>query len=189
MPCPGQISILLLDGHSPASLAFTRSLAPQGIRVTVGAASPDAPTRFSRFCTQFLLYPSPMKDPEGFRQWLFDILSHCQFDLLIGTTDQTLPLLDEWRELLSPRVRVPLPARAGFRLACDKAKTAKQATEWHFPRSPGRGQVRFSVHDAGGFSLERARLTWADTSKQRRALSNDSLFHQGGFEGNVGART
>lgn len=129
MLCPGQISILLLDGHSPASLAFTRSLALAGIRVTVGAASPDAPARFSRFCAQFLLYPSPMKDPEGFRQWLFEILRHCQFDLLIGTTDQTLLLLDEWRELLSSRVKVPLPARGGFRLACDKAKTVKQAQE------------------------------------------------------------
>src|ERR1700737_645942 len=49
--------------------------------------------------------------------------------LLIGTTDQTLLLLDEWRELLSSRVKVPLPAREGFRLACDKAKTAKQAQE------------------------------------------------------------
>lgn len=126
---PSQISILLLDGHSPASLAFTRSLARAGIRVTVGAASPDAPARFSRFCVQFLLYPSPMEDPEAFRQWLFEILSRCQFDLLIGTTDQTLLLLDEWRELLSSRVKVPLPAREGFRIACDKAKTLKQAQE------------------------------------------------------------
>jgi predicted ATP-grasp superfamily ATP-dependent carboligase len=126
---PSQVSILLLDGHSPASLAFTRSLARAGIRVTVGAAVPDAPARFSRFCVQFLLYPSPMEDPEAFRQWLFEILSRCQFDLLIGTTDQTLLLLDEWRELLSSRVKVPLPAREGFRLACDKAKTAKQAQE------------------------------------------------------------
>jgi hypothetical protein len=67
--------MLLLDGHSPASLAFARSLARAGIRVTVGAAAPDAPARFSRFCVQFLLYPSPMGDPEAFRQWLFEILS------------------------------------------------------------------------------------------------------------------
>ena len=124
---PRQISVLLLDGHSLASLAFMRSLARAGIRVTVGAASSDAPARFSRFCAQFLLYPSPMEQPKAFRQWLFEILGRCQFDLLIGTTDQTMLLLDEWRELLSLRVKVPLPAQESFRLACDKAKTLKQA--------------------------------------------------------------
>ncbi len=133
---PSQISILLLDGHSLASLAFTRSLARAGIRVTVAAASPDAPARFSRFCARFLLYPSPMKDPEGFRQWLFEILSLGQFDLLIGTTDQTLLLLDEWREELSSRAKIPLPASEGFRLACDKAKTAKQAQDLGLPIPP-----------------------------------------------------
>jgi predicted ATP-grasp superfamily ATP-dependent carboligase len=124
---PRQISVLLLDGHSLASLAFMRSLARAGIRVTVGAASSDAPARFSRHCVQFLLYPSPMEQPKAFRQWLFEILGRCQFDSLIGTTDQTMLLLDEWRELLSLHVKVPLPAQESFRLACDKAKTLKQA--------------------------------------------------------------
>jgi predicted ATP-grasp superfamily ATP-dependent carboligase len=124
-----QISVLLLDGHSLASLAFMRSLARAGIAVTVGAASSDAPARSSRFCVQFLLYPCPMEKPKAFRLWLFEILGRCQFDLLIGTTDQTLLLLDEWRELLSSHVKVPLPAREGFRLACDKAKTLKHAQE------------------------------------------------------------
>ena len=70
-----------------------------------------------------------MKDPEGFRHWLFEILNRRRFDLLVGTTDQTLLLLDEWRELLSSRVQVPLASQNGFRLACDKARTVKQAQE------------------------------------------------------------
>jgi predicted ATP-grasp superfamily ATP-dependent carboligase len=104
----------------------------------VGAASPEAPVRLSRFCEEFLLYPSPMKDPEGFRHWLFEILNRRRFDLLVGTTDQTLLLLDEWRELLSSLVHVPLPAQKGFRMACDKARTVKQAQELGIAVPPTR---------------------------------------------------
>jgi predicted ATP-grasp superfamily ATP-dependent carboligase len=49
-----------------------------------------------------------------------------RFDILIGTTDQTLPLLDEWREPLAPHVNVPLAAPEPFRIASDKAETLKR---------------------------------------------------------------
>ncbi len=129
MPGQQQTSVLLLDGHSLASLAFTRSLGRAGIVVTVAAASTDAPARVSRFCVQFLVYPSPMAKPEAFRQWLFETVAHRRFDILIGTTDQTLPLLDEWREPLASHVEVPLPASEAFRIAYDKAETLKRGQE------------------------------------------------------------
>ncbi|MBI1749139.1 MAG: ATP-grasp domain-containing protein [Acidobacteria bacterium] len=137
-----QPAVLLLDGNSLASLAFTRSLGRAGIHVTVADPALDAPVRHSRYCARYLQYPSPLDHPEAFREWLFHEAANGGHGLLIGTTDYTLPLLDEWREALSAHLRVALPARDAFRRAYDKAATLELAREaglaippTHLPRS------------------------------------------------------
>ncbi len=122
-------SVLLLDGNSAASLAFTRSLGRAGVRVTVADMSADAPARLSRYCSRFLVYPSPLDDPENFRAWLFQQLESKAHGVLIGTTDFTMPLLDEWRGEIADRVLLLLPGQEGFRLAYDKAATLRLASE------------------------------------------------------------
>lgn len=122
-------SVLLLDGYSAASLAFTRSLGRAGVRVTVGDFRAETPARRSRYCAKFVLYPSPLEEPEKFRQWLSAELHRGECEILIATTDFTMPLLDEWMEEISSRVRVLFPGREGFRLAFDKAATLRLALE------------------------------------------------------------
>jgi predicted ATP-grasp superfamily ATP-dependent carboligase len=127
MSADKQPSVLLLDGDSLASLAFARSLGREGIRVTAADPSPNAPVRFSRYCARYLQYPSALESPKAFREWLFAEIARGEHGVLIGTTDYTLPLLDEWRDALSQHLRVALPARAAFRSAYDKASTLDRA--------------------------------------------------------------
>jgi predicted ATP-grasp superfamily ATP-dependent carboligase len=118
--------VLILDGHALATLAFTRSLGRAGIRVTVGAESRKAAAGRSKFCAELLVYPSPMH-PQEFRRWLFETVSRRPFSLLIGTTDQTIPLLDDWRVALGRFVPTPLADHGSLRRANDKAETLKLA--------------------------------------------------------------
>jgi predicted ATP-grasp superfamily ATP-dependent carboligase len=121
--------VLLLDGHSAASLAFTRSLGRAGVRVTVADFRPATPARLSRYCARFVLYPSPLDEPENFRHWLLRELSQGNHEVLIGTTDFTMPLIDQWMDEIAAHVRVLFPGREGFRLAYDKAATLRLAAE------------------------------------------------------------
>lgn len=124
-----QPAILLLDGHSLQTLAFTRSLGRAGVTVTVAAGSPKAPAGVSRHCARFLIYPSPLENPDSFRHWLGATLDQYDFDLLAGTTDQTLPLLYQWREELEPRVAMHLAEREAYSRAYDNAATIRLAQE------------------------------------------------------------
>lgn len=122
-------TVLLLDGYSAASLAFTRSLGRAGVRVTVADFRAETPARRSRYCARFAVYPSPLNQPGKFHDWLLTELAGGGHDVLIGTTDFTMPLLDEWMEEIPAPVRVLFPGREGFRLAYDKAETLRIANE------------------------------------------------------------
>src|SRR5271167_1772077 len=120
-------SVLLLDAASAASLAFVRSLGRAGVRITLADFRAQAPARHSRYCGNFLLHPSPLDAPEKFREWLFAEVRGGGHDLLIGTTDFTMPLLDEWTDELRKHIQLLFPGREGFRLAYDKAATIELA--------------------------------------------------------------
>lgn len=126
-PAPG--SILLLDGASLACLAFVRSLGRAGIRVTVAESASRALAGHSRYCSRYLVCPSPLEDPAGFRQWLLAQVQGGEYDVVTGTTDYTLPLLQEWREELRPHVRVPAGEPAAFRVLFDKGRTLSTAQQ------------------------------------------------------------
>jgi predicted ATP-grasp superfamily ATP-dependent carboligase len=120
-------TILLLDGASLAGLAFTRSLGAARVRVIVSDFSASAVARYSRYCHEFLLYPSPLADPPEFRRWLRETLQRERPDVLAGCTDYTIPLLLRWQEELAQFCRVPLPPPAAFVRAFDKGQTMAQA--------------------------------------------------------------
>ena len=116
-PAPG--SILLLDGASLACLAFVRSLGRAGIRVAVAECAPQALAGLSRYCSCYLECPSPLGDPAGLRQWLLRELQRGEYDVVTGTTDYTLPLLQEWRDDLRAYARVPVGEPRAFQALFD----------------------------------------------------------------------
>lgn len=125
----GQLSVLVLDGSSLATLAFARSLGRAGILTTIAASSRDAPARRSRYCADFKVYPSPLDNVEDFRKWLIRTVSCSEYELLVGTTECTIPLISEWRQCLEPHVRVPLPDPTRLRIAFDKSAVMRLARD------------------------------------------------------------
>jgi predicted ATP-grasp superfamily ATP-dependent carboligase len=120
-------SILLLDGSTLSTLAFTRSLGRAGIRVTVADSSPHAAAARSRYCSSFIACPSPATQTAAFREWLLREVARREYGLLMGTTDVTVPLLSDWRDTLGLFTQVPLPGREALRQAYDKGATLELA--------------------------------------------------------------
>ncbi len=120
-------SVLLLDGASLACLAFSRSLGRAGIRVTVAESAPSALAGLSRFCSSYRQYPSPLEQPASFREWLFREVRDGNYDMVAGTTDFTIPLLQEWGGELRSQVLLPITPKSAFQLVFDKGLTITMA--------------------------------------------------------------
>jgi len=121
--------ILVLDGHSAAALAFTRSAGRARHWVAVGSnIGLFAPAKFSRFCRLALDYPVSTDDSDVFVQAIFKFVRENSIDLVIPITDWTLQPLSDMRTLFDGVCKVVLPPRSAVELAADKYRTIQLAT-------------------------------------------------------------
>ncbi|MGP0019166.1 MAG: hypothetical protein ACLPHP_11400 [Candidatus Sulfotelmatobacter sp.] len=120
--------ILILDGHSSAALAFTRSAGRAGHWVAVGAnASMFAAAKLSRYCKLDVSYPIPTDDARGFVDAILKFVSDQAVDLVVPITDWTILPLSEHRELFHESCKVALPSRASIEKVSDKYQTLQIA--------------------------------------------------------------
>lgn len=120
--------ILVLDGHSGAALAFTRSAGRAGHWVAVGSnLGLFAPAKLSRFCRLALDYPVSTDNVEVFVEALLKFVQQNSIDLVIPITDWTVQPMSEMRDSFSGVCKVVLPPRAAVKLAGDKYKTVELA--------------------------------------------------------------
>ena len=121
--------ILVLDGHSGAALAFTRSAGRAGYWVAVGSnIGLFAPAKLSRFCRLALDYPVSTDDAELFVESILKFVRQNSIDLVIPITDWTVQPLSEMRDAFHGVCKVVLPPRAAVELAGDKYKTVELAS-------------------------------------------------------------
>jgi predicted ATP-grasp superfamily ATP-dependent carboligase len=124
----GLARVLILDGHSSAALAFTRSAGRAGHWVAVGAnAGVFAAAKLSRYCKLGFFYPASAEDAEGFVEAIVEFVKDQAVDLVVPITDLTIAPLSAHRELFSPGCRVALPSRASLELVSDKYQTLQVA--------------------------------------------------------------
>lgn len=138
--------ILVLDGHSAAGLAFTRSAGRASHWVAVGSPSGSfAPAKLSRYCKLAFDYPPSTEDLDGFLRAISDFSRRESIDLIIPTTDWTLQPLSEHRASFAGTSKLALPPQAAVLAAADKYRTTELA------RSQGlsvpRTRLIGSVHD------------------------------------------
>lgn len=122
--------ILILDGHSSAALAFTRSAGRAGHWVAVGAnAGMFAAAQLSRYCKLDVSYPVPTDDARGFVDAIVKFVNDQAVDLVVPITDWTILPLAEHRGLFSvnPRCKIALPSRASIEKVSDKYQTLQIA--------------------------------------------------------------
>ncbi len=146
--------ILILDGHSSAALAFTRSLGRAGHWVAVGAnAGMFAAAKLSRYCKLEFSYPVSTDDARAFVDAILKFVNDQAVDLVVPITDWTiLPLsehLCEQRELLSvgKGCKVAMPSRASIEQVTDKYQTLQIAQSLGI-RTPQTWLIK-SEHDLG----------------------------------------
>lgn len=124
---------LITDAQMRSSLAVIRSLGKRGINVTAGEETRFATGFFSKYCTNHVVYPSPLKQNDEFVEYLIELLQKHPYDLLIPVANPTLqPIVDHEREI-SQYTTVALPPREVFIKGYDKGTTLKIALENGIP--------------------------------------------------------
>lgn len=122
--------ILLLDGHSAAALAFTRSAGKAGHWVAVGAdTGVFAAAQLSRFCRLAFVYPKSTGDVQEFVDAIVHFVRQNSVDLIVPITDWTLQPVSGFRELFTGICRVALPPKVAVETAADKYRTIEIARE------------------------------------------------------------
>lgn len=123
------MSLLVTDGDQRSALAVVRALGRAGISVTVGADCSPCLAARSRYCSASLSYPSPLSDPDGFRQFLTEQIESQRFEMLLPMTDVTMRLFAEIPESLRTSSGMPIPEGEKVRLSQDKCYMAEKARE------------------------------------------------------------
>jgi len=126
--------ILVLDGHSPAALAFTRSLGRAGHWVAVGAQTNiHAPALVSRYCRLAFRYPVSTDDAAGFIDFLLDFLRQQSVELVVPMTDWTISPLSQYRDRFCEVSKLALGPHAALETSSDKFQTISIARELGVP--------------------------------------------------------
>lgn len=120
--------ILILDGHSAAALAFTRSAGRAGHWVAVGAnAGLFAAAKLSRYCNLGFDHPASTNNAHAFVEAVMAFVRQNSVDLVVPITDWTLQPTSELRDAFEGACRIALPPRAAVDAASDKYGTVELA--------------------------------------------------------------
>jgi len=126
--------VLVLDGHSPAALAFVRSLGRAKHWVAVGFAEGSfAPAALSRYCRLRLDYPAPTRGTTAFCASVVEFARQHNVDIIMPMTDATTWPLSKFRES-SPGFRCLAAADADIiEGVSDKFRTITMARKSGIP--------------------------------------------------------
>lgn len=126
--------VLVLDGHSPAGLAFTRSLGRAKHWVAVGSNHGTlAPAASSRYCRLSFTYPVPSEDAAGFVEAVFQFARRNEIKLIVPVTDWTVFPLSKYRDRFERVCRIAVGSNSALQIAADKFRTIDLARELQIP--------------------------------------------------------
>ena len=126
------MSVLMTDANGVGGLAIVRSLGKKGIDITVSSARRDAICFYSKYVKNRLIYPDP-EHKDVFFKWLCNTLQDREYDVLISANELMLVLIAENKSLLSKYTRIPIPDLDTIKIAIDKSRLSKFASDNHFP--------------------------------------------------------
>ncbi|MGA8438819.1 MAG: ATP-grasp domain-containing protein [Candidatus Sulfotelmatobacter sp.] len=116
--------ILVLDGHSAAALATTRSAGHAGHWVAVGAnRGVFAAAKLSRFCQSTFDYPVSTDDADAFVESVLEFARGHAIELVVPITDWTLGPLSAQRDRFNGVCRLAVPPHRSLEPAADKHRT------------------------------------------------------------------
>ena len=119
--------VFITDGHWRKSLAAVRGLGIKGLRVTVGESTCLATAAFSRYCHRRVVYPSPLRKPGEFVEFLYEVVSRNAYQLLLPMEEETLGLLCRHRSEFARKTYLPVVPYEKFEFARRKDKVLQLA--------------------------------------------------------------
>jgi hypothetical protein len=187
--------ILVLDGHSAAALAVTRSAGQCGHWVAVGGnRGLFAATKLSRYCKLGFDYPISTDDPGAFVDALVEFVRAHSIDLIIPITDWTLGPISVQRERFAGLCHIAMPSPRALDTVSDKYRTIKLAesfgigiprthlveslgdlSQWEENQFPVVVKDRFSVRWSNDPSTKKKQSGRAVAGGQRRIDSGVCL--------------
>ena len=124
---------LVLEGIVRECLAVVRSLGRQGVRVDVGDPHRINPARFSKYVSNFFLYPDPKECPGEFYDWLLCQVKKKHYDMVFPLNDYTYEVCTRHQKALMKFTKLGVNSLEKFDFARDKSKTLKFAQETGVP--------------------------------------------------------
>ena len=160
---------MVLDGHSAAALAVTRSAGRAGHWVAVGANQGIfAAGQLSRYCSRAFDYPVSTSAATAFVNVVLEFVRAHAVDLVIPVTDWTLGPLSAQREKFSGVCRIAMPSPEAIEFASDKYHTIQLAEKIGIgvPKTLlVKSTEDLSQHQDGSFPLvvkDRFSVRWAN---------------------------
>lgn len=125
--------ILVLDAAQRSALAVTRSLGRLDQVVVVTAEhSAQSLASASRFSSEHLVYPCPETNPQGFVDWMAQLLSQRSFAWVFPITEVTSQLL-LMEQAQIPQLRLPFASLDKVMSLADKGLLVKRASTLGVP--------------------------------------------------------
>jgi predicted ATP-grasp superfamily ATP-dependent carboligase len=126
-------SVLVTDASERTALAVIRSLGKRGIKVLAADTTRFNAGFLSKYCTQKVIYPSPIEDKEKFVRSLLRLVKNIRLDLMIPITDFTMIPILERKEEFEQYVKVAAPPYEVAMKAYDKFQTISIAEKCGVP--------------------------------------------------------
>ena len=114
-----RLRVLLSEGSSTSAREALTVLGLQGHQVELCDPNPTCLARFSRFLHRYHRCPGIGTDPNGFLDFLLDLLTRERFDVLLPIHEQGF-VLAKAQEQIAARVAVALPSFQSYRKAHSK---------------------------------------------------------------------
>jgi predicted ATP-grasp superfamily ATP-dependent carboligase len=127
------MNVFVTDGDERPALAATRSLGRRGCTVVVGAERAATLAGASRYCARRVVYPSPHRDPDGFREFVLAFLTRERIDVVLPVTDVTTRLVAADQEAIRARAALAVAPIDAFEAVTDKARLFEQAAALGVP--------------------------------------------------------
>ena len=126
--------VLVLDGHSSAALAFTRSLGCAGHWVAVGSnRGIFAAAALSRYCRSKFEYVPSTESMSAFVEAVLAFAIQHNIEVIFPVTDWTTLPLSAHRTRFPESCRLALPSHSALELASDKYRTVELARSLRVP--------------------------------------------------------
>lgn len=125
--------VFVTDAQQHKSLPIIRTLGRKGISVTAGDDNRFSFSFFSKYCAKSIVYPSPIRLPELFIEWLINHIRRNAYDVIFPIDEHTLVPVTLHLDEISKYAIVPVVDHSTYMKARNKSETIKIALECDVP--------------------------------------------------------